>query len=236
MLQQQRLCWLSHIHHVSDGRIPKGLMYGELVSGTRLLEHPHLQFKGICKHDLKLLDMDVDSWWEEIGSDMRSVDTGSSQRSSQSQRRTETETSHRAQGNITWRKKSPTEGLAGDTGYTCNHCAVCGLQGHAAQSRVNRYSASWKILHPNPEMQISMTMVCWDWPVTVTDAMPTAQATCHTMHYQSTPKSCLTVNIIALYQFPVTPTKYSLCPMTRLMVSVIEISLKPHLAIRFNYI
>ncbi|XP_047498532.1 uncharacterized protein LOC125045370 [Penaeus chinensis] len=35
LLRQRRLRWLGHFHHMSDGRIPKDLLYGVLASGRR---------------------------------------------------------------------------------------------------------------------------------------------------------------------------------------------------------
>ena len=40
---------------------------GQLVSGTRLQEHPHLCFQDVCKRDLKSFNTDVERW-EQITS------------------------------------------------------------------------------------------------------------------------------------------------------------------------
>ena len=44
------------------GRIPKDLLYGELVEGKRPVGRPKLRYKDICKRDLKALDINLDTW------------------------------------------------------------------------------------------------------------------------------------------------------------------------------
>ena len=59
LLRQRRLHWLGHVHHMEDGRIPKGILYGELTTG-RSTGHPHLRFKNVCKRDMRALDIDTE--------------------------------------------------------------------------------------------------------------------------------------------------------------------------------
>ena len=47
---------------MADGRIPKDLLYGELVQGNYPRGRPQLQYKDICKWDLKALGMDLNKW------------------------------------------------------------------------------------------------------------------------------------------------------------------------------
>ena len=47
---------------MADGWIPKYLLYGEIVQGNRLRGRPQLQYKDICKQDLKALGMDLNRW------------------------------------------------------------------------------------------------------------------------------------------------------------------------------
>ena len=68
LLKQQCLHWLGHIVRMADGRIPKDLLYGELVQGNRSRGRPELQYKDICKWDLKALGMDLNRW-ETLTSD-----------------------------------------------------------------------------------------------------------------------------------------------------------------------
>ena len=59
LLKQQRLHWLEHVMRTTDGRIPKDLLYGELVQGNHPRGRPQLRYKDICKRDLKALGMDL---------------------------------------------------------------------------------------------------------------------------------------------------------------------------------
>ena len=54
MLCQHRLRWLGHMHRMEDGRIPA-------ASGCRPVGSPALSYKGVCKRDLKLTDINPDS-------------------------------------------------------------------------------------------------------------------------------------------------------------------------------
>jgi hypothetical protein len=60
LLRQRRHRWLGHVHRMTDGRIPKDLLYGELSCGKRALGRPHLRFKDVCKRDMKALDIDTE--------------------------------------------------------------------------------------------------------------------------------------------------------------------------------
>ena len=62
VLREKRLRWLGHVYRMDTGRIPKGLLYGELARGTRPTGRPHLRFKDVCKRDMKQCKIDVSSW------------------------------------------------------------------------------------------------------------------------------------------------------------------------------
>ncbi|CAH1267017.1 TTC28 [Branchiostoma lanceolatum] len=68
LLRQRRLRWLGHVRRMEDGRIPKDLLYGELISGKRRTGRPQLRFKDVCKRDLKALDINTEHW-EDLASD-----------------------------------------------------------------------------------------------------------------------------------------------------------------------
>ena len=59
-----------------DGRVPKDVLYGELVAGVRSVGRQFLRFKGVCKRDTKFAELDINAWgsvvedrglWEEGG-------------------------------------------------------------------------------------------------------------------------------------------------------------------------
>ena len=45
ILTQRRLPWLGHVSRMDDKRIPKVLLYGELVNGKRNIGRPRLRYK-----------------------------------------------------------------------------------------------------------------------------------------------------------------------------------------------
>ena len=62
LLKQRRMRWLGHVVRMDDGRIPKDLLYGELVQGKRPTGRLQLRFKDVCKRDLKALNIDQNNW------------------------------------------------------------------------------------------------------------------------------------------------------------------------------
>ena len=68
VLRQRRVCWLGHVSRMPDGRIPKDLPYGELISGSRAQARPNLRFKDACKRDMKVLELDPNNW-EQMAAD-----------------------------------------------------------------------------------------------------------------------------------------------------------------------
>ncbi len=62
ILSEKRLRWLGHVRRMGPGRIPRDLLYGELAEGSRLIGHPRLRYKDICKKDMKLSDINIGTW------------------------------------------------------------------------------------------------------------------------------------------------------------------------------
>ncbi|KAL1255575.1 hypothetical protein QQF64_013636 [Cirrhinus molitorella] len=62
VLSERRLMWLGHVRRMDAGRIPKELLYGELVEGQRTTGRPKLRFKDICKKDMKQCFINPNSW------------------------------------------------------------------------------------------------------------------------------------------------------------------------------
>ncbi len=61
-MSEKRLRWLGHVRRMGPGRIPRELLYGELAEGSRLIGRPRLRYKDICKKDMKLSDINIDTW------------------------------------------------------------------------------------------------------------------------------------------------------------------------------
>lgn len=53
ILKHRRLRWLGHVRRMSDTRLPKILLYGELSNAPRKVGRPHLRWKDVIKRDLK---------------------------------------------------------------------------------------------------------------------------------------------------------------------------------------
>ena len=59
-LSERRLRWLGYVLRMGAERIPKYLLYSELVVGKCNRGRPKLRFKDVCKRDLKSLDITTD--------------------------------------------------------------------------------------------------------------------------------------------------------------------------------
>ena len=57
-----KLLRITEFVRMADDRIPKDLLYGELVQGNHLRGRPQQRYKEICKRDLKALEMDLNRW------------------------------------------------------------------------------------------------------------------------------------------------------------------------------
>ena len=68
LIRQRRLRWLGHVRRMEDCRIPKDILYGELVLGRRTTGRPHLRYKDVCVRDMKDVVIDTMSW-EGLASD-----------------------------------------------------------------------------------------------------------------------------------------------------------------------
>ena len=47
---------------MANGRIPKDILYGELVTGTRTVGRPYLRYRDTCKRDMKVAGIDTTTW------------------------------------------------------------------------------------------------------------------------------------------------------------------------------
>ena len=60
-----RLRSLGHVYRMSDGRIPKDLLYGDLALSKRSQGHPRQCFISVCKADQRNIVIGVD-YWEQL--------------------------------------------------------------------------------------------------------------------------------------------------------------------------
>ena len=63
-LIKNQLRWVGHTLRMSNERIPKMLMYGELTNAPRKVGRPLLRYKDKLKSNLKALDIDLRGWEE----------------------------------------------------------------------------------------------------------------------------------------------------------------------------
>ena len=71
ILRERRLRWLGHVRRMDSGRIPKDLLYGELVEGKRPTGRPLLRYRDVCKKDMKACSIDFTTW-ESLAGDRSS--------------------------------------------------------------------------------------------------------------------------------------------------------------------
>ena len=54
---------------MANGRIPKCMLYGELITGTRTVGRKYLRYRDTCKRDMKVAGIDITTW--EVAADDR---------------------------------------------------------------------------------------------------------------------------------------------------------------------
>jgi len=62
LLIKKNLRWTGHLTRMSSDRLPKQILYSQLSSGHRKRGRPRLRFKDTIKRNLKLRDINTDSW------------------------------------------------------------------------------------------------------------------------------------------------------------------------------
>ena len=67
-LAASQLRWTGHVVRMDDSRIPKALLYGELVNGRRRVGGQKLRYRDVMKRHLKAMDIPTDNW-EELARD-----------------------------------------------------------------------------------------------------------------------------------------------------------------------
>ena len=62
LLQKTQARWAGHVVRMSDSRLPKQLLYGELCQDKRTDGGQKKRFKHCLKASLKSLDIDLNTW------------------------------------------------------------------------------------------------------------------------------------------------------------------------------
>ncbi|KAK2170900.1 hypothetical protein NP493_1128g00046 [Ridgeia piscesae] len=62
LLIRKNLRWTAHLMRMSSDRLPKQILYSQLSSGHRKRGCPRLRFNDTIKRNLKLRDINIDSW------------------------------------------------------------------------------------------------------------------------------------------------------------------------------
>ena len=68
VIHRYRLKWAGKLVRMPDTRLPKQVLYGELMQGKRPRHKPKLRFKDSLKHSLNLCNIDV-KCWEDLCAD-----------------------------------------------------------------------------------------------------------------------------------------------------------------------
>ena len=64
IIMQKRLRWRGHMKRMDDSCLPKTVLYSETRDGSRKQGHPLVRYSINCKRDMKLRDMNAESWEE----------------------------------------------------------------------------------------------------------------------------------------------------------------------------
>ena len=62
IVRKMQLRWAGHVARMSDDRIPKQLLFGELTTGTRIVGRPLLRSKNSLKETLKQSNISTTQW------------------------------------------------------------------------------------------------------------------------------------------------------------------------------
>ncbi len=64
LLMQKNLRWAGHVARMKEERIPKHILFSQLVSGKRSVGRPKLRYKDTVKRNLKEKSIPPDSWYQ----------------------------------------------------------------------------------------------------------------------------------------------------------------------------
>ena len=128
LLNQRRLRWLGHLRRMEDGRLPKDILYGQLVEGKRKAGGPKLRYKDACRRDLKACNIPTSDWArlaENRGAWRQSVHRGM-------------RIADEARGQLASEKRARRGAAAPISTARTQH--VCGTCGRDCRSRIGLYS------------------------------------------------------------------------------------------------
>ena len=74
LLALRRLRWLGHVGRMTDDRLPKQILFGELLS-TRPFHGPKLRWRDVVQRDLRNIGFDSTSWYAAVHDCARWYDT-----------------------------------------------------------------------------------------------------------------------------------------------------------------
>ena len=117
MIMQKRSRWLAHFRRMDDSRITKTILFSETRDCSRKQGHPLLRYLYDCKHDMKLFDMNIETWEEyamQCSIWKEKVTMGV--------RRYEHALIQRKEENRTRRKQPLTNMDVNDDAFICEHC------------------------------------------------------------------------------------------------------------------
>jgi hypothetical protein len=137
LLKKTQVRWTGHVVRMSDNRIPKQLLYGELCQGKRSVGGQKKRYKDTFKASLKCLDIELKSW-ETLATDRvtwrNAINSGA--------RIAEAKRTARAEANRAARKARATAPPDERTACTCAKCgktfrARIGLTSHERTHKNN---------------------------------------------------------------------------------------------------
>lgn len=62
ILRTRRLRWSGHVVRMEDSRLPKSILYGQLVNAPRPVGRPRLRYRDVLKRDMKAFGLPTDQW------------------------------------------------------------------------------------------------------------------------------------------------------------------------------
>ena len=68
LITSAQLRWAGHVPHMSGARLPKQMLYSELLHGKRMRGGQKLRYKDVLKRQMKCAEVDTDAWEQQASS------------------------------------------------------------------------------------------------------------------------------------------------------------------------